>query len=128
MNTIKFESWDSVYPLHKGTNQECHAKQTSLMEAKNIWHRAFQINNTIEYKEWKEGVGWGAIHTSCQVVGECPDEALRRMEKAKNKNRSVHFEYLTFWDSDGELNKVILFCANAYIMNQDGQTVDSFAA
>ncbi len=125
MNTIKFESWDGAYPLHKGTDREQPAQSTALQEGEKIWHRPFQVETLKEYEEWKKRFAWGARHTTCYVPGDDPALCLRQKEKGDTS--IVHFEYLTFFDKKGELWKVIIFCCNVYIMNEAGQTVDKFS-
>ncbi len=131
MYTIKFESWDSAYPLRKGTDRQKDAKQISLTEGNNIWHRPFEISSLEELKEWKHAHAWGAQHVTSMIPGLDPTEAitdLRADKKTPAEGNSVYFEYLIFYDGKGELHKCMVFCCNVYIMNAEGQTVDSFAA
>ena len=127
MNTIKFESYDESYPLHEGTDRQKNAKSTSLKEGKDIWHRAFEIKTLEELQKWKHDHAWGAQHVTSLVPGIDPTDTLEEMKKNKGEN-SIYFEYMIFFDDKGELHKCIVFCCNCYIMNAEGQTVDSFAA
>ena len=131
MYTIKFQTWDSVYPLHEGTNREQQAKSTALQEGEKIWHRRFQIRTLNEMTQWKHMHGWAAINTNCYIPGEDPESQLRKllkMEIDEKHDPRIHFEYMTFFDNKGELWKVMIFCCNCYIMNETGQTVDSISA
>ena len=129
MYTIKFETWDCAYPLHKGTDGEQQAKSTALQEGEKVWHRPFQVANLAELKKWQKEHGWGAVHTTCYIPGKDPHEQLTKIEQyEKHLNARIHFEYMTFFDKNGELWKVIIFCCNAYVMNEAGQTVDSISA
>ena len=131
MNTIKFESWDSAYPLHKGTDREKHAKSVSIQEGSKIWHRPFEVNSLEDFEAWKQAHAWGAQHTTSHVPGLDPTEAIKELHsdgKVPEKGGGIYFEYMTFYDEKGEFCKCIVFCCNVYIMNAEGQTVDSFAA
>ena len=131
MNTIKFESWDGAYPLHKGTDRERHAKTVSLSEGKDIWHRPFEVNSLGEFEDWKQAHGWGGQHVTSLMPGMDPTEAIKELHSNKKtpvEGGGIYFEYMTFYDSAGEFHKCIVFCCNVYIMNAEGQTVDSFAA
>ncbi len=120
MNTIKFESRDSTYPLQKGTDRERHAKSIALYEGDRIWHRPFEVKNLEEFKKWKKDHGWGAQHVTSYVAGYDPIDS--------KGEHPIYFEYLTFYDTKGEFYKCIVFCCNVFIMNASGQTIDSFAA
>ena len=128
MYTIKFQTWDDAYPLHKGTDQQQQAKSIALQEGEKVWHRPFQISTLAEYEKWKEINGWGAQHTTCYIPGHDPEDQLTKMKDYKKElNARVHFEYMTFFDSKGELWKVIIFYCNCYVMNEAGQTVDTIS-
>ncbi len=127
MNTIKFESWDSAYPLHKGTDREKHAKSVSLKEGRDIWHRPYEVRNLEEFEEWLSRHAWGAQHVTSYIPGLDPMDTFKEIKDTKDENL-IYFEYLTFYDTKGEFWKCIVFCCNVYIMNAEGQTVDSFAA
>jgi len=131
MNTIKFQSWDREYPLGAGRDHERQAKTTAISEGRDIWHRPFEVKSLEEYANWKERFAFGRSGQA-QVPGTDPAEALAEMRKdnkipAEDHN-SIYFEYLTFYDSEGEFHKCVIFNCNVYIMNRDGQTVDSLAA
>ncbi len=126
MNTIKFEAWDSAYPLQAGTNAEKYAKTTALQEGEKVWHRPFQVKTIKEFDAWKKRFAWGATYTTSYIPGEDVNYAVR--SKEKNDDSIIHFEYMTFYDRNGQLWKVIVFCCNCFIMNDAGQTVDKFSA
>lgn len=130
MNTIKFQSWDKEMPLGVSVDKERYAKTISITEGRDIWHRPFEVNTLEEYAEWKERFAFGRSGAA-QVPGEDPANALAEMRKDNKlpeKGSSIYFEYLTYFDNEGEFHKCVVFCCNCYIMNRDGQTVDSFAA
>jgi len=127
MNTIKFESWGSAYPLHKGTDREQQAKSISLIEGKDIWHRPFEVKTLEELEKWKHDHAWGAQHVTSHIPGIDPTDTLQESKKEKGES-PIYFEYLIFYDAKGEFHKCIVFCCNVFIMNAEGQTVDSFAA
>ena len=130
MNTIKFESWDSVYPLHEGTDREKHAKSIAIEEGTKIWHRPFEIMSLEAFEAWKQAHAWGAQHVISLVPGGDPYEAivgLHANKKVPEKGVGIYFEYMTFYNEKGEFFKCIIFCCNVFIMNTEGQTVDSFS-
>ena len=131
MNTIKFQAWDKEYPLGKGADHERQAKTVSITEGCDIWHRPFEVKTMEEYADWKERFAFGRSGMA-QVPGEDPANALAEMRKDNKipeaEHSSIYFEYMTFFDDKGEFHKCVIFCCNCYIMNRDGQTVDSFAA
>jgi len=130
MNTIKFQAWDREMPLGVSVDQERYAKTISITEGRDIWHRPFEVSTLEEYAEWKERFAFGRSGMA-QVPGIDPAEALAEMRKNNKvpvKGSSIYFEYMTFFDNEREFHKCVVFNCNCYIMNRDGQTVDSFAA
>lgn len=133
MNTIKFQAWDREMPLGVVVGDELptYAKTISINEGRDIWHRPFEVRSLEEYANWKLKFAFGRSGQA-QVPGEDPGEALAKMRKDDKipvaGHDSVYFEYLTFYDSEGEFHKCVVFSCNCYIMNRDGQTVDSFSA
>ena len=131
MNTIKFQSWDHECPLGVSVGNERYAKTTSITEGQDIWHRPFEVSTLEEYGEWKERFAFGRSGMA-QVPGDDPANALSEMRKGGKRpeaeGSSIYFEYMTFFDNEREFHKCVIFNCNVYIMNRDGQTVDSFAA
>lgn len=131
MNTIKFQSWDREWPLGVSVGKERYAKTISITEGQDIWHRPFEVSTLEEYIEWKERFAFGRSGRA-QVPGDDPANALAEMRKDNKKpeegRNSIYFEYMTFFDNEREFNKVVIFNCTCYIMNRDGQTVESLAA
>lgn len=127
MLTIKFHSWDDSNPLHRGTPREKQAICTSLKEARDTWHRLYQVSSIDEFEEWKQKHGWGAAETSSMLPGYDPHGVLDEMKK-NDDHTPVYFEYLTFYDEKDDFCKCIVYCCNVFIMNDSGQTIDSFSA
>lgn len=128
MNTIKFQSWDEKYPIRERENSK-FAKTISISEGKDIWHRPFLVKTTKEYAEWLQRFAFGQGEIESHITGEDPALALAEMEKHDDVNHgSVYFEYLTYRNSENEFHKCVIYCCEVFIMNAEGQTVDSFAA
>lgn len=125
MNTIKFQEFCKEDPLWKGTDRESQALATSILEGENIWHRSFQVNTL---KEWRDFLTMHGLNTGEHRIhfkGIDPELTLNEMSDNQDIG-SVYFQYIVFDDNKGEHNKCIAFCCNCFIMNSEGQTIDSF--
>ena len=137
MYTIKFRRFDESYPIVDRDKDvvERFVETTQLKTGTEIWHRPFNFNSEKEWTDWFkrfiEGSG-----DSLVVPGNYPDSKFnnwRTLEKQGELSEdaippSVYIEYMTYYDEEGEFKKCIILDTECFIMNAQGQTVDSFAA
>ena len=123
MYTLKFVSYNEDAPLEDGL----YAKNIQLVEAKDIWHRPYQFRDKNKCQAWFDH------HISASgdshFVSKHPIDAFNLPDGAtQDSTFIVHFEYLTCYTPSGEFQKYIIFCAECYVMNSSGQTVDNIVA
>lgn len=124
MYTIKFQSQEPLNPFAKGenlANTEEHTPNVEIHEGDNVRHRAFKVNSLKEYETWYKEYIPEASNVTMFLPGRSPQTELSKQDY------TCYFELLSFTDKD-ELHHYygIVFCADCFIMNEAGQTIDSF--
>ena len=119
MNTIKFQY---RVPLDPNNEDGKYVPTVSLYEGFDIWHRPFLVNSKEEYAEWYIEYSESASNVTHHYIYKDPIVELNRGDF------KCYFHYLTFWDNERQFHKCIVFCAECFIMNDAGQTIDSFSA
>ena len=136
MNTIKFRCFDESYPIKDMSNDPGRfAQSTNLIEGMNIWHRPYNFNSKKEWEEWFRRFIEGEV-SNLIVPGKYPDQMFNDWEIREKQGDlpedaippSMYIEYMTFYDKNGDFKRCILLDVDCYIMNENGQTVDSFSA
>jgi len=118
MNTIKFQSRE---PLNPKDEDGKYVPVVSLYKGYDIWHRPFLAKNAEQYGELHKEYFSGASNVTYHYISKDPGEQLRQ-----GGDFDCYFHYLVFRDDKEEIHKCIIFCAECFIMNEQGQTIDSF--
>ena len=128
MYTIKFQYCSNEDPIiHKydgELGEHTYAKVTSIMEGEEIWHRSFMVHKPEEFTKWRDENFDYTANVDLHVVSNDPAEAFNEDKMSQN----IYFELLTFYDREKRFHKCLVFCADCFIMNDAGQTVDNFNA
>lgn len=119
MNTIKFQY---RVPLNPNNKTGGYTDVVSLYEGYNVWHRLFSVKSKEEYADWYKKIGGPASNVVHHYINFDP------VVKLNKEDYNCYFHYLTFWDNEGQLHKCIIFGVECFIMNDAGQTIDSFNA
>ena len=122
MNTIKFQYYSDEFPLKEEKNSKKCARATSIFSGYDIWHRPFMVRTKEEFAKWQKE--WWQYRSGVSLHYIDRDPAVGLAEKPYE----CYFHYIIFRDERDELHRAIVFCAECFIMNEEGQTVDSFNA
>ena len=124
MYTIKFQTQQPLNPFAEGddlANSEEHTPNVEIFEGDNVKHRAFLVNSKKEYEKWRNKWIPEAANVTTFLPGRNPETELSK------KDYKCYFELLSFTCKDDLYHYfAIVFCADCFIMNEAGQTVDSF--
>ena len=126
MQTIKFQTTEPENPYNKDEGQK-FVDVVTLYEAVNdssqgIFHRPFVLRNKKEWDEWRKEHLMESCNTIVHFPGGHPGGELEKQDF------NCYFHFLTFWDESGNFHRCVVFCAECFIMNEAGQTIDSFNA
>lgn len=126
MNTIKFQSSEKRNLYLEDENQE-YVPAVNLYEAftdqsHGIFHRPFMLNSRKEWDKWCKEHLMECSNTVVHFPGKHPGDELNKQDF------NCYFHFLTFWDKSGNFHRCVIFCAECFIMNEAGQTTDSFNA
>lgn len=124
MYTIKFQSLEPLNPFVEEenlANSEEHTPNVKIYEGDNVHHRAFKVNSLKEYLKWYKNWIPEAKNVTVFLAGRSPEAELSK------QNFSCYFQLLSFTDKENlDYSYAIVFCTECFIMNEVGQTVDSF--
>ncbi len=124
MYTIKFQTQEPLNPFAEGknlANSEEHTPNVKIYEGDNVHHRAFKVNSLKEYLEWYKKWIPEASNITTFLSGRSPETELSKQD------HSCYFQLLSFTGKDNlDYSYVIVFCTECFIMNEAGQTIDSF--
>jgi hypothetical protein len=126
MNTIKIvQKYDREYIPDKRTKSSEEpsdfVEQVTIIDASHICHRPYTIIQKDLYKWLEEQIGGG----DAMYVGNPFNEGGVNSKIAPDDYRhNIHF--LTHRDAKDDFKRIILSSCIVYIMNDKGQTVDSF--
>ena len=133
MYTIKFQHYsDQNLIIHVNNDDwigmsdisSSQAEVTSIMEGDEIWHRPFIVHSAKNFDDWRGENFNYSPSVDLHIVNNDPAGAFNK-DKA---NHHVYFELLTFYNREIRFHKCLFFCADCFIMNEAGHTVDNFNA
>ena len=122
MMTIKFQHQKPLDPFISDEPKKPvrHVPVTNLEKCdESIRHEPFIVKSIEEYNKWRKDFLPKGENCFIRYVNN--DPATQLSEEPFN----CYFELLHF-ERNGEFYYFIVFCAECWIMNEAGQTVDSF--
>ena len=121
MYTVKFQHFVPLNPFTKDEKDKPvkHNPVTILQEGENIRHRPFLVKSLEEYNQWRKEFLPEAGNSWHHYVNNDPATQLAESPF------DCYFELLEL-EKDEKFHYFIVFCADCFIMNEAGQTIDSF--
>ena len=122
--TLKFEHYPQDIFLPGDDEQP---KVVEIIEApKDVWHRPFQFKTLKAYDDWVESINVDLSDN--QWLYNMGSDPRCYLQNPVEDDSFMQIEYLTFYDASFNCHRYILKDIKCFIMNDNGQTIDTFVA